>query len=76
MDRVYMVNVSKRRFKVILRPDLEEGGYWVECPELPGCSSQGDSVEEALDMIKDAIKGHLEVEEELKKGVPRKRKAA
>jgi len=32
-----------------------------------GCSSQGDSVEEALDMIKDAIKGHLEVEEELKK---------
>ena len=59
-DRVYMVNVSKRRFKVILHPDLEEGGYWMECPELPGCSSQGDSVEEALDMIRDAIKGHLD----------------
>ena len=66
MDRTYMVKVSKREFKVILHPDLEDGGYWVECPELPGCSSQGDSVEEALDMIKDAIKGHLEVEEELK----------
>jgi predicted RNase H-like HicB family nuclease len=76
MDRAYMVHVSKRRFKVILHPDLEDGGYWVECPELPGCSSQGDSVEEALDMIRDAIKGHLEVEEELKKEVPRKRKAA
>jgi predicted RNase H-like HicB family nuclease len=76
MDRVYMVNVSKRKIKVILHPDLEDGGYWIECPELPGCSSQGDSVEEALDMIKDAIKGHLEVEEELKKEVPRKRKAA
>jgi predicted RNase H-like HicB family nuclease len=76
MDRVYMVNVIKRRFKVVLHPDLENGGYWIECPELPGCSSQGDSVEEALDMIRDAIKGHLEVEEELKKDSPEKRKAA
>jgi predicted RNase H-like HicB family nuclease len=76
MDRAYTVSVSRRRFKVILHPDLEDGGYWVECPELPGCSSQGDSVEEALDMIKDAIKGHLELEEELKKEAPQKRKAA
>jgi len=76
MDRVYWVNVSKRRFKVILHPDLEDGGYWVECPDLPGCSSQGDSVEEALDIIKDTIKGHLEVQEELKKEAAHKRKAA
>ena len=76
MERTYMVKVFKREFKVILHPDLEDGGYWVECPELPGCSSQGDSVEEALDMIKDAIKGHLEVEEELKKQKSLKRKAA
>jgi len=75
-ERAYMVKVSKREFKVILNPDLESGGYWVECPELPGCSSQGDSIEEALDMIKDAIKGHLEVEEELKKEKIRTRKAA
>ncbi len=76
MDREYMVNVLKRSFKVILHPDLEDGGYWVECPELHGCSSQGDSVEEALDMIRDAIKGHLEVEEELKKEASQKRRAA
>ena len=75
-EKSYTVTVSKRNFKVILHPDLESGGYWVECPELPGCSSQGDSVEEALDMIKDAIKGHLEVEEELKKERSAKRKAA
>jgi predicted RNase H-like HicB family nuclease len=75
-ERTYVVKVSKREFRVILHPDLEEGGYWIECPELPGCSSQGDSVEEALDMIKDAIKGHLEVEEELKKEKSTKRKAA
>jgi predicted RNase H-like HicB family nuclease len=76
MDREYMVNVLKRSFKVILHPDLEDGGYWIECPELPGCSSQGDSVEEALDMIRDAIKGHLEVQEELKKEAAQRRRAA
>ena len=76
MDREYMVNVLKRSFKVILHPDLEDGGYWVECPELHGCSSQGDSVEEALDMIRDAIKGHLEVQEELRKEAAQKRRAA
>jgi predicted RNase H-like HicB family nuclease len=76
MDREYMVNVLKRSFKVILHPDLEDGGYWIECPELPGCSSQGDSVEEALDMIRDAIKGHLEVQEELKREATQKRRAA
>lgn len=74
-DRTYTVIVSKKKFMVILHPDLESGGYWVECPGLPGCSSQGDSVEEALEMIRDAIKGHLEVEEELKKS-SRKRKLA
>jgi predicted RNase H-like HicB family nuclease len=76
MDRIYTVHVSKREFKVILHPDLEDGGYWVECPELPGCSSQGDCVEEALDMIKDAIKGHLEIAEELKKETSQKKKVA
>ena len=64
-ERTYTVKVAKQEFKVILHPDLESGGYWVECPELAGCTSQGDSVEESLDMIKDAIKGHLEVQQEL-----------
>ena len=41
-------------FKVILEPD-ETGGYVVSCPSLPGCHSQGDTVEEALANIKEAI---------------------
>jgi antitoxin HicB len=41
-------------FKVILEPD-ENGGYIVTCPSLPGCYSQGESVEEALENIKEAI---------------------
>ena len=46
-------------FKVILEPD-ETGGYVVSCPALPGCHSQGDSVEEALANIKEAIELCLE----------------
>jgi len=42
------------KFKVILEPD-EKGGYVAVCPSLPGCYSQGDSVEEALKNIKEAI---------------------
>ena len=63
-DRNYKVKVRRKKYEVILHPDLEDGGYWVECPALPGCSSQGDTVEEALEMAKDAIDGHLEIMEE------------
>ena len=42
-------------------------GYDVHCPALPGCHSQGDTLEEALDNIKDAIKTYLQmIEEETK----------
>jgi antitoxin HicB len=41
-------------YKVILEPD-ETGGYVVSCPSLPGCYSQGETVEEALANIKEAI---------------------
>ena len=42
-------------FKVILEPDEEAGGYVISCPSLPGCYSQGETVEEALENIKEAI---------------------
>jgi predicted RNase H-like HicB family nuclease len=45
--------------QVILYP-AEEGGYWVEVPSLPGCFSQGDTKEEALENIKEAIALHIE----------------
>src|SRR3990172_11724948 len=69
-DRRYKVSIKGKSYDVILHPDLEDGGFWVECPSLPGCASQGETVEEALAMIKDAIEGHLEVEAE--KGKKRK----
>lgn len=42
-------------FKVLLEPDEEDGGYVVSCPALAGCYSQGDTVDEALENIKEAI---------------------
>jgi len=39
----------------------EEGGYIVRVPMLPGCRTQGETFEEAREMIKDAIKAYLAV---------------
>lgn len=46
--------------KVVLYP-AKEGGYAIEIPELPGCISQGQTLEEAYKMIQDAKKGWLEL---------------
>ena len=43
----------------VLIHQAEEGGYWTEVPSLPGCFSQGDTVEQALVNTKDAIECHL-----------------
>lgn len=43
--------------RVVMREDLEDGGYVVKCPALPGCVSQGETVEEALANIKEAMVG-------------------
>ncbi len=47
------------KFQVVLEEDLEDGGYVVHCPALKGCWSQGDTIEEALGNIKEAIVGYL-----------------
>jgi len=39
----------------------EDFGYVVHCPAIPGCHSQGNSIEEAIENIKDAIRGCLSV---------------
>ena len=49
------------KFRVIVKPDIEDGGFNVSCPALPGCHSQGDTEEEAIHNIREAIAGCLEV---------------
>jgi len=58
-------------FKVVLEEDEEVGGYIVSCPGLPGCFSQGDTADEALENIKEAIQACLEslAEDEIKSDI-------
>jgi len=53
------------RLKVVLEPS-DEGGFTIYVPSLPGCISEGDTKEEALANIKEAIELYLEpVEDDL-----------
>ena len=58
--------------QVVIYPG--EDGYWVvECPSLPGCVSQGQTKEEAIANIKEAIRGYVAVLEEDRLPVPEER---
>jgi len=50
----------QKRFKVILEWDENDGGYTVTVPALPGCITEGDTIQEALENAHEAIKGYLE----------------
>ena len=50
------------KFKVVLEK-AEEGGYVVYVPALPGCVSQGETKEEALENIKEAIEVYLDIDD-------------
>ncbi|MGV8174254.1 MAG: type II toxin-antitoxin system HicB family antitoxin [Methanothrix sp.] len=43
----------------ILIHQAEEGGYWSEVPALPGCYSQGETIDETMKNTKEAIEAHL-----------------
>jgi len=60
--------MNRYRLSVILEKDAD--GYFVFCPELQGCYSQGDSYEEALENIKDAIRLHIEDRLENEEDIP------
>ena len=47
------------KIKIVLKPS-DEGGYTVYVPSLPGCISEGDTREEALANIREAIELYLE----------------
>jgi predicted RNase H-like HicB family nuclease len=48
------------KLKVIVH-EAEEGGYWAEVPAIPGCATQGDTFEELLENLYEAIEGCLSV---------------
>lgn len=52
--------MSEYSYTIILDPDPDEGGYTVTVPALPGCVTQGETIEEAIVMAKDAIRLFIE----------------
>jgi predicted RNase H-like HicB family nuclease len=49
------------KIKVIVH-EAEEGGYWAEVPAIPGCATQGETFEELLNNLYEAVEGCLSVE--------------
>ncbi len=49
------------KLKVIVH-EAEEGGYWAEVPAIPGCATQGETFEELLTNLYEAVEGCLSVD--------------
>lgn len=49
------------KIKIVIH-EAEEGGYWAEVPAIPGCVSQGETMEELLENIHEAIEGCLSID--------------
>ena len=52
------------RLKIIVH-EAEEGGFWAEVPAIPGCATQGDSFEELLENLYEAIEVELRRQKQL-----------
>ncbi|MDO8137143.1 MAG: type II toxin-antitoxin system HicB family antitoxin [Candidatus Brocadiales bacterium] len=50
------ITYKSKEYTILVEPDLEDGGYVVECLDIPGCLSQGDTRDSAIENIKDAIR--------------------
>lgn len=60
------------KIKVVVH-EAEEGGLWAEVPAIPGCTTQGESFEELLQNLYEAVEGYLSVDLEPAQGPDRQR---
>ncbi len=58
------------QYTAVFTPDKEVGGYTVTIPSLPGCISEGDTFEQALNNIKEAASLYLDVMKEQNEDIP------
>ena len=49
------------RLKVVVH-EAEEGGYWAEVPAIPGCATQGETLEDLMKNVHEAVEGCLSIE--------------
>jgi len=69
-------SIESRRFTMKLKVvvhEAEEGGYWAEVPGIPGCATQGETFEELLTNLYEAVEGCLSVSVEPQKQEPGQR---
>jgi predicted RNase H-like HicB family nuclease len=52
------------KLKVIIH-EAEEGGFWAEVPAIPGCATQGETMEELIANVHEAVEGCLSVDVQL-----------
>lgn len=65
--KVYLEHKSDRRLRKVMKikvivHEAEEGGYWAEVPAIPGCATQGETFEELLQNLYEAVEGCLTVD--------------
>ncbi len=53
--------IGSMKIKVVVH-EAEEGGYWAEVPGIPGCATQGETFEELLHNLYEAVEGCLSVD--------------
>lgn len=61
--------MTEYKFAVVIEP-CEEGGYFATCPALPGCHTEGETYEEVIQNIRDAIKLYIEDLQETGEPIP------
>jgi len=61
--------MSNYHFTIVVEQD-DDGVYIASCPALQGCYSQGDTYQEAIENLKDAIRLHIEARQELGEPIP------
>ncbi len=58
-----MLRYSSKTMKLqVVIHEAQEGGYWAEVPSIPGCATQGESFEELLTNLYEAVEGYLSVD--------------
>ena len=65
-----MITYIQKMEYTILVYKAEEGGFWAEVPALPGCYSQGETIEETMENVKEAIEAHLLALKEEREEIP------
>ena len=58
-----MIDGDIMKLKVVIH-EAEEGGFWAHVPAIPGCATEGDTMEELLANIRQAVEGCLSVDME------------